>query len=136
MTLAIALKLYAIAFALFIVIDLVWLGFVATGVYRKYMGDIMRDQPIWPVAIVFYLLFVVGLTYFAIAPAVDGGSMQDALVKGALFGFFTYATFDLTSWAVLKGYPAAIVPIDMTWGTVLGASVSTGTYALYDRFLA
>jgi len=132
MTLTLALKLYAIAFALFIVIDLVWLGVVANGLYRRILGPLMRDQPNWPVAIAFYALFIVGLVYFAIAPAVDGGTLGDAALKGALFGFFTYATFDLTNWAVLKGYPAAIVPIDMAWGTALGAGVATGTYLVND----
>jgi uncharacterized membrane protein len=136
MTVALALKLYAAAFAAFIVIDLVWLGVVASGVYRSRMGHLMRDQPNWPVAIAFYLIFVAGLLYFAIAPAVDGGTMQTALLKGALFGFFTYATFDLTNWAVLKDWPASIVPIDMAWGTALGASVAGVTYLVYDKLLA
>jgi uncharacterized membrane protein len=136
MTLTLALKLYAVAFAAFIVIDLIWLGVVASGVYRKALGHLMRDQPNWPVAIGFYLIFVAGLLYFAIAPAVDGGTLGDALLKGALFGFFTYATFDLTSWAVLARWPGWIVPIDMAWGTALGASVSTVTWVVHDRLMS
>lgn len=135
MTFALALKLYAIAAALFVVIDLVWLGLVANGLYRRIMGDVLRDSPNIPAAVAFYLLFLVGLVYFAIAPAIDGGSLSDALVKGALFGLFTYATFDLTSLAVVKGFPAAIVPIDMAWGTTLGAAVSTGTWWIAERLL-
>lgn len=135
MTLALALKLYAIAFAIFIVIDLVWLGVIASSLYRRILGPLMRDTPNWPVAIAFYLLFVAGLLYFAIAPAVDGGNLQDALIKGALFGFFTYVTFDMTNWAVLEGYPAAIVPIDIAWGTALGASVASLTWIVHDRLL-
>ena len=135
MTFALALKLYVVAAALFVVIDLVWLGLVANDLYRRIMGDVLRDSPNVVAAVVFYLIFLVGLVYFAIAPAVDGGSLSDALVKGALFGFFTYATYDLTNLAVIKGYPFAIVPIDMAWGTALGAAVSTGTYAVWDRLL-
>jgi uncharacterized membrane protein len=135
MTLALALKLYGVAFAVFIVIDLVWLGFVAPKLYRHFMGHLLRDTPNWPVAIAFYLLFVAGLVYFAIAPAVDGGSLQDALVKGALFGFFTYVTYDMTNWAVLKDWPAGIVPIDIAWGTVLGSSVASVTWIVHDRLL-
>lgn len=135
MTLSLAIKLYAVAFALFLVIDLVWLGFVANGLYRRLLGSLMRDKPNVQVAFAFYALFVVGLVYFAIAPAVDGGGVGDALVKGALYGLFTYATFDLTCYAVLRGYPGAIVPIDIAWGTALGAAVSTGTWFVADRFL-
>ena len=135
MTLTLAIKLYGVAFAVFMVIDLIWLGFVANNLYRKAIGPLMRDTPNWPVAFAFYALFVVGLLYFAIAPAVDGGTLQDALVKGALFGFFTYATFDLTNWAVLKGWTPWIVPIDMAWGTALGASVASITWLINDRVL-
>jgi uncharacterized membrane protein len=136
MTLALALKLYAVAFATFMVIDLIWLGLIANDLYRKAIGPLMLDKPNWPVAVVFYLIFVAGLVYFAIGPAADGGTFQDALVKGALFGFFTYATFDLTNWAVLKGWTPWIVPIDMAWGTFLGGSVASITWFINDRLLS
>ncbi|MCB0877868.1 MAG: DUF2177 family protein [Thermoleophilia bacterium] len=132
MTVSLALKLYALAFGAFIVIDLVWLGLVANGLYRRAMGHLMRDTPNWPVAIGFYLLFVAGLTYFAIAPAVTDGGVRDALVAGALYGLFTYATFDLTCWAVLDRWPAWIVPIDIAWGTTLGASVAAAAWLVND----
>ena len=134
LTLAVTIKLYVVAVIAFFAIDLVWLGVVADGLYRRTMGHLLRDSPNWPVAIGFYLLFVAGLAYFAIAPALESGSMQDAVVKGALYGLFTYATFDLTCWAVLRDWPAKIVPIDMAWGTFLGAAVATVTWGLVDRF--
>jgi uncharacterized membrane protein len=99
------------------------------------MGDLLRDSPNVPAAVAFYALFLAGLVYFAIAPAVDGGTLGDALLKGALFGLVTYATWDLTNLAVLKGFPAAIVPIDMAWGTALGAGVSSVTWLVHDRLL-
>ena len=80
-------------------------------------------------------LFLVGLTYFAIAPAVDGGTVGDAAFTGALFGLVTYAAWDLTNLAVLRGFPRAIVPIDMAWGTALGAGVSAITFAIADAWL-
>lgn len=133
MTFTLALKLYALATGIFVVLDLVWLGLVANGVYRRFLGSMLRESPNVPAAVAFYALFLVGLMYFAIAPAVDGGTLGDALLKGALFGFFTYATWDLTNLAVLKGFPAGIVPIDMAWGTLLGAGVSAGTWLVHDR---
>ena len=136
MTFTLALKLYAVAAVAFVVLDLVWLGLVANGLYRRIMGDLLRDSPNLAAAVAFYALFLGGLTYFAIAPAVDSGSIGDALLKGALFGLVTYATWDLTNLAVLKGFPAAIVPIDMAWGTVLGASVSSATWFVHDRLLS
>lgn len=121
----------AVAFVIFLAIDLTWLGIVAQGTYRHFMGDIMLDKPRWGAAFAFYALFVVGLVYFAIAPAIADQSLQTAVVKGALFGLFTYATFDLTCYAVLKGFPGAIVPIDMIWGTVLAMSVSSATFLVH-----
>ena len=73
MTALLALKLYAIATVLFVVLDLIWLGLVANGLYRRLLGDLLRDSPNVLAAVAFYALFLVGLTYFAIAPAVDGG---------------------------------------------------------------
>jgi uncharacterized membrane protein len=135
MTFSLALKLYGIALVAFVVLDMIWLGFVANGLYRKVLGPLLRDKPNVPAAVLFYGLFLVGLVYFAIAPAADGGTLGDALLKGALFGFFTYATWDLTNLAVLEGFPAKIAPIDMAWGTVLGAGVSSATWLVWDRFL-
>ena len=74
--------------------------------------------------------------YFAIGPAVEGGTLGEALVRGAAFGLVTYATWDLTNLAVLKGFPAAIVPIDMAWGTVLGAGVTSVAWLVHDRVLS
>lgn len=135
MTFTLAIKLYLVAAATFVVLDLIWLGVVASGLYRRIMGDLLREHANVPAAVAFYLLFLVGLTYFAIAPAVESGSVGDALFKGALFGLVTYATWDLTNLAVLKGFPAAIVPIDMAWGTALGAGVSSVTWLVHERLL-
>jgi uncharacterized membrane protein len=135
MKLSLALQLYAVAAATFVVLDLAWLGLVANGLYRRILGDLLRDSPNVPAAIAFYALFLAGLTYFAIAPAVDSGSLAEALLRGAAFGLVTYATWDLTNLAVLSGFPAAIVPVDLAWGTVLGGTVSSVTWLVHDRLL-
>ena len=123
------LGLTGISFAIFIAIDLFWLGIVARPLYRHFMGDILLDHPRWAPSLLFYALWVVGLVYFAVGPVItDGDAWTLALRHGALYGFFTYATFDLTCRAVLKGYPLGIVPIDMAWGTILaGATASLAT---------
>jgi uncharacterized membrane protein len=126
------IKIYLIAVPVFFVIDLLWLGIVAKGIYQKYLGHLLKD-PNWPVAVVFYLLFIVGMVIFAISPALEKQSLMYALGFGALFGFFTYMTYDLTNWATLKDWPWQIVFIDTLWGTVLSASVSTVTYLLVNK---
>lgn len=121
-------KIYCVAVPIFLLIDLLWLGVVAKGLYQRQMGHLMLSTPNWPVAFLFYLLFVVGLVLFAILPAIKGDSFSYALLYGALFGFFTYMTFDLTNLAVLKDYPWTIAVIDIIWGVTLSASVSVATF--------
>lgn len=133
MNLRTALLQYVVAVVLFLAIDLVWLTAVAPDLYDRLLGDLLAD-PVNPgAAVLFYALFVAGLVHFVIGPAVRAGSARKALVDGAAFGLVTYATWDLTSLAVIEGFPAALVPIDMAWGAALAATVSVGTYAVWQR---
>lgn len=124
---------FLIAFGVFLVIDLIWLGFVAKRLYAQYLGFIMADNVNWLAAIVFYALFVIGLMYFVILPAMDAQSWTVALTRGAFFGFLTYATYDLTNLATLKDWPINITIIDLIWGTALSASVSTISYLIISK---
>lgn len=124
---------YLIAAAVFLVLDLLWLGFVAQGLYERFLGDLLADEPNVAAAVLFYAIFLAGLVYFVIAPAVEEGSLRSALLRGAAFGLVTYATWDLTSLAVIEGFPVAIVPIDVAWGAVLAASVSAVTFSVSRR---
>lgn len=119
---------YVLTFVVFFIIDMAWLGFVAKDIYKKYLGNLLSDNVNWVAAIVFYLLFVVGVFIFAIMPSVDKNSLQSAIILGALFGFFTYATYDLTNLATLKDWPLTIVFIDIVWGAVLTGIVSTAGF--------
>ena len=125
-----ALQQLGIAAVLFVLLDLVWLTLVADNLYARLLGDLLADQPNTAAAVAFYALFLLGLVYFAIGPAVARDSITLAARSGALFGLVTYATWDLTSLAVLEGFPAALVPIDLAWGTFLAGAVSTGTVAV------
>jgi uncharacterized membrane protein len=125
---------YLVAAVVFLALDLVWLSLVAQDLYEHFLGDLLADSPNAAAAFVFYAIFVAGLVYFVIAPAVEEQSARTALVRGAAFGFVTYATWDLTSLAVIEDFPVGIVPIDMAWGTFVAAAVSTATYHLWTRF--
>ena len=125
---------YALTFAVFLLIDMAWLGFIAKGLYKKYLSGFLSEQVNWTAAIVFYLLFVVGVFIFAIMPSVEKGSVVSAMVLGALFGFFTYATYDLTNLATLKNWPLTIVFIDILWGSVLTGIVSTAGFYIVKFF--
>jgi len=115
---------YLLTFVVFLAVDMLWLGVIAKNLYARYLGDFLSDKINWTAAFVFYLLFVVGILIFAVYPAISKQSVQHALLMGALFGFFTYATYDLTNLATLKGWPLPLVIIDIAWGTLLSATVA------------
>lgn len=124
------IKYYLVALFIFLVIDLLWLGLIAKNLYSKQLGHLMSDNVNWIAAIIFYLLFIVGLVFFVIMPAIEKGSWSYALLAGFLFGLISYATYDLTNLATLKDWPISITLIDLVWGTSLGGLVSMITFFL------
>ncbi len=123
-------QLYLIALLVFFAIDMVWLVFVAKWFYVQQIGDLLKKDVNRTAAIIFYLLFILGLVMFVILPAVEAASWGYALWFGAWFGLVTYATYDLTNLATLKGWTKLVTVVDLIWGTVLAASVSTVTYLI------
>ena len=124
------LKLFAITLPVFFAIDMVWLTVVAPGFYRAQIGSLMKADVNWWAAIVFYLVFIAGMVFFVIAPAIEKTSWRHALFAGAAFGFVTYATFDLTNLALMKDWPVPVTLVDLAWGTVLSGSVSLISFAI------
>lgn len=123
------LKVYGLMAVAFFAIDLVWLGVVAQAFYQKYLGHLLRADVLWAPALVFYAVYLAGVLVFAVLPGLEAGSLQRTLALGAFLGFFAYATFDLTGMALLKDFPLKVVVVDLTWGTVLTASVAAAGYA-------
>lgn len=121
---------YVAASLTFVVLDILWLGYIAYSFYRNELGPLLADPFNLPAAFAFYLLFMAGLLYFAISPAVESGDALKALVNGALFGLFCYATYDLTNLATLKGFSTKLAIADMAWGTLVsGISAFAGAKA-------
>ncbi|MFA7377128.1 MAG: DUF2177 family protein [Acholeplasmataceae bacterium] len=125
-------KLYGIAFVVFFVIDLIWLGLVAKKLYQQEIGGLLKKDVNWLAAIIFYLLFIAGLVVFVITPAINDQSLVKVMLLGAFFGLVTYATYDLTNLATMKDFTLKITLIDLTWGTSLGFLTSTLTYLIYN----
>jgi uncharacterized membrane protein len=94
----------------------------------------MSSQVNWVAAVVFYLAFIVGILVFAVYPSVDKDSLLRAILLGALFGFFTYSTYDLTNLATLKDWPLSITIIDIAWGMVLTGAVSAVGFFIVSAF--
>lgn len=129
MTLVQFVYLYFLTIPVFVLIDALWLGVLAKDMYQDKLAHLLGPVN-WSAAVIFYLLFIVGIIIFAVAPALEAQSLQKALVFGALFGFFTYATYDLTNLATLKDWPVVVVVADIIWGMVLSGSVATVSFLI------
>jgi len=123
-------KLYLLTVPVFFAIDLIWLGGIAKNFYNTHLAEFLAPSVNWTAAMIFYLLYIVGIIVFAVSPALEKQSLLQAAILGGLFGFFTYATYDLTNLATLKDWPLTVVVVDILWGTVLGASVASSSYAI------
>lgn len=119
---------YVATLVVFAIVDFIWLGFIAKDLYRNGIGHLMADTPNWIAAVLFYLLYIGGLVYFAVTPGLDADAWQRAALQGALFGFFCYATYDLTNLATLKGWPVSIVVADLVWGAFVSTVAATAGF--------
>jgi uncharacterized membrane protein len=128
-------KLYIVSLAAFFTIDMLWLGVVARSLYQQQLGFLMTTSPNWFVAIVFYLLFILGLLVFVVLPGLGANSLKTTLLRATLFGLITYATYDLTNLATLKDWPALLSVVDLIWGTILSVLVSYISFMAGKRFV-
>lgn len=135
MTLTRALSVYTVTLGIFFAFDLVWLGFVAKDFYRQHIGHLLATDVNWGAAVLFYLLFIGGLVFFAVKPALEAGRAARALGHGAFLGLLTYATYDLTNQATLRDWPVLVTVVDLAWGTVLSATVAYVSYQVSTRIL-
>jgi uncharacterized membrane protein len=128
------LLLYVGTVPVFFIIDMLWLGLIANSFYQTKLASLLGPVQ-WPVAIGFYLVFIVGIILFAVHPALQNDSLRTATLLGAAFGFFTYATYDLTNLSTLKDWPVSVAIVDIMWGTVLSASVATISYLIAKTWI-
>ena len=119
---------YVTAAAVFVCLDVAWLTIMVGLIYRPILGDILLDKPNVAAASVFYLLYPAGIVVFALAPAIASGRWSTALVSGALFGFFAYATYDLSNQATLRNWSTMLTVVDICWGTSVTAVSATLAY--------
>jgi uncharacterized membrane protein len=110
-------------------LDFLWLTSTSKSLYQKDLGALLAPDPNMTVAVTFYLLYLVGVQIFAIRPALTSGDWKTAALFGALFGFFTYATYDLTNMATMKVWTLRVTLLDIAWGTILtGITASAGAF--------
>jgi len=126
---------YGVALSVFVAADMVWLGTMASRLYRPTLGDIAISGVNLPPAILFYAIYPIGLVIFALQPALKSGSVSTAAIYGALFGFFTYATYDLTNQATLRNWTLQLTLVDVAWGTILGAVSASISFWLVTKLV-
>jgi uncharacterized membrane protein len=127
---------YLAAALVFCSLDLAWLGLFAKGWYQAQLGPLLLPAPRWSAGVAFYAVYLVGLLLFGVLPALRSGLWRDALLWGALYGFFTYYTYDMTNLATLKGWPATLVVVDVAWGTLLNGLVAVAAWQVASRINA
>lgn len=130
------LYIYLITTIIFFAIDMVWLGLIAKNFYREKLGFILSPDVNWYAAVIFYLIYIGGILYFAVLPALKDNNWQTALLHGAVLGFLCYATYDLTNMATIKDWPLTVVLVDIVWGIILTASCALISYLATTKLLA
>lgn len=129
------LKLYVIILTLLFMLDAIWIGVVAKNFYLNNLGHLMRPDIQWMAAIIFYLIYALGILILVILPSLKEGSLSKAILYASLLGLICYATYDLTNLATLKGWPLLVTYVDLIWGTTLTALVATLTFFIARAWL-
>jgi uncharacterized membrane protein len=130
------LKLYGVCLVAFLLVDFAWLVVMSPRFYEPRIGHLMADQVTWLAAIVFYLLFVVGVVVLVVAPGLSAGAPGSTLARAALLGVIAYATYDLTNLATLRDWPLSVTVVDIVWGAVLSVIVAFVGLTAGRRFVS
>lgn len=126
---------FFIALFIFLLIDIIWISLSVKFLYKPAFGELLNEKPVLWAAILFYIIYVFGLTLIIIKPAINYDSLTHALLMGAIFGLVAYGTYNLTNMAIIKNWSPKVVFIDMAWGTFLTSITSAATFYFTKFFL-
>lgn len=129
-------KVYPLTLGIFLIIDSIWLGMIAKNFYARELAGLMTTNINWIAAVLFYVLFSIGIIHFVIRPALTQKSATMCLQLGLLFGLICYATYDLTNLATIRDWPITITIIDLIWGACVTAMTSIISYSLSKKFFS
>jgi uncharacterized membrane protein len=127
---------FLVAGGVMAVFDAFWLTVVASKFYKSEIGSLLLEKPNMTAAVIFYVIYVIGIVAFVLSPALEKDSWAYALGYGALFGFVAYATYDLTNLSTIKGFTTKVVIVDMIWGVCLTAAVSVISYGIIKQWIS
>lgn len=121
--------------AMLAVLDFLWLSTMTKLFYRPRLGALLNEQPVWPPALLFYVLYGVGLLAFVLRPALnDGTGLLAVFLWACLFGLVAYGTYDLTNHATIRDWPLAVTVVDMAWGAFISGVASVAGVWLARKF--
>jgi uncharacterized membrane protein len=129
------MKIYGTTFLVFLILDSVWLGLISPRLYQEQIGHLLAPEVNWMAAAIFYILFIAGLVYFAVKPAIEQDSWKAAVKNGAFFGLVCYATYDLTNQATMRDWPLMITAIDLMWGTFICGVSALVSFFTVSKFV-
>jgi len=124
------IKLYLLTVPVFFAVDMVWLGWIAVDFYQQQIGHLLAAEVNWAAALAFYFLYILGILIFAVVPGLKRRSLMHTLTMAPAFGFFTYATYELTNMATLPDWPLKLVLIDTLWGMTLCTAVASLSFGI------
>lgn len=125
---------FLITLGVFLVIDIIWLAFISKALYSKHLSYLMAPKVNFVAAMIFYIIFILGLMYFVINPSLVKGDWLAALLPGVFFGLVSYSTYDLTNLATIRDWPLIITVVDLIWGSLLGGATSAISYFIIKAF--
>ncbi len=124
---------YLVAAVVMAALDFTWLSYFSKAFFEPAVGVLLAAKTNYAAAVLFYVLYIVGVLLFAVRPALAGDGWTTSLLMGAAFGFFAYVTYDLTNMATLKAWPAWLAAMDVAWGTLVTALAATAGYFAASR---
>jgi len=125
---------YVVALFIFLAIDMVWLVLVARPFYSKHLGYLMAEKVKLVPALIFYMIFVAGILFFVVYPAMSKGQWTYALFAGIFYGLITYATYDLTNLSTVKNWPILVTAVDLIWGCLVSALTSVISFFVISKW--
>jgi uncharacterized membrane protein len=128
------LAAWGAALVTMMVLDALWLGFIAKPLYQQGIGHLMADKPLILAVVAFYLVYATGIVAFTVWPQLATTGWTRSALLGAGFGLVAYATYDLSNLATLRGWPLGLSFIDIAWGTAISAASATASKLVADRF--
>ena len=118
-----------LASIIFLIVDVIWLSFATKSFYRPLLGELISDKPVIWAAVLFYVLYMLGMAVIVIQPCIEPSGLSKSVYTGFIFGWVAYGTYNLTNMAVIKDWSSTVVFVDMFWGASLTAiSSTTGIY--------